>query len=137
MLVRAVGSRVPSGPCVLGPAELADTARARMRGLLGRAALDGVIVLAPANSVHTIGMQFGIDVLYAEHAESGQPSGRRSSLVGAELRLTEITSMAPNRLGRPRRGCAAVIEAEAGAAAAWGLTAGDVVSIAVAEAQAR
>ena len=46
----------------LGPAEVATGRRARRRGLLGRHAVDGVIVLEPCRQVHTFGMQFPIGV---------------------------------------------------------------------------
>ncbi len=45
---------------VLASVELADGRAARRRGLLGRDDFDGVLRLK-ARSVHTIGMQFGID----------------------------------------------------------------------------
>jgi uncharacterized membrane protein (UPF0127 family) len=46
--------------------ELALTRRARRIGLLGRAALDtaAALVLAPCVSIHTVGMQFPIDVVF-------------------------------------------------------------------------
>ena len=46
--------------------ELALTRRARNAGLLGRASFDAAaaLVLAPCLSIHTVGMQFPIDVVF-------------------------------------------------------------------------
>ncbi len=44
--------------------EVADTSRARSKGLLGRTGLDGAIWLAPSRQVHTFRMKFAIDVAY-------------------------------------------------------------------------
>lgn len=44
--------------------ELACTAWARLRGLLGRDALDGVLLLAPCCDVHTFWMRHPIDVAF-------------------------------------------------------------------------
>src|SRR4051794_25644487 len=48
--------------------ELAITARHRARGLLGRSALDPAraLWLAPARSIHTVGMRFPIDLVYLD-----------------------------------------------------------------------
>jgi hypothetical protein len=48
--------------------EVADKARERMRGLLGRAALaaDHALWLEPCNAVHTFGMRFPIDVIFID-----------------------------------------------------------------------
>jgi len=46
--------------------ELADTRKARRRGLLGRDSLDprACLVLAPCFSIHTAGMRFPIDAMF-------------------------------------------------------------------------
>jgi len=52
---------------VLLPAVLvADRATERMRGLLGRDSLSpgSAMLLAPCGSLHTLGMQFALDVIY-------------------------------------------------------------------------
>jgi uncharacterized protein len=48
--------------------EIAESRSARRRGLLGRAALaDGeALVLTPCFAVHTVGMQFPIDVVFVD-----------------------------------------------------------------------
>ena len=97
--------RLRCGDDDLGPVERAVTIAARTRGLLGRTGVDGALLLSPASSVHTIGMRFAIDVAHLD----------------ADLRVLRITTMAPNRLGRPVRHSRHVLEAEAGTFARWGL----------------
>ena len=48
--------------------EIAATRKARRRGLLGRDSLDeaSALVLAPCTAVHTAGMRFAIDVVFAD-----------------------------------------------------------------------
>lgn len=98
---------------VLATAELADTRRARRRGLLGRTGVDGALLLRPTRAVHTFGMRFAIDVAYCD----------------GEGRVRALRAMAPWRLGRPRLSSRMVIEAQAGAFARWGLRVGDVVEV--------
>lgn len=93
--------------------EVADTARERTRGLLGRDGLDGAMLLQPASSVHTFRMAFPIDVAY----------------LGRDGTVRATVTMAPNRLGLPRWGAHAVLEAEAGSFGAWGLRVGVVVDV--------
>ncbi|MGW1533618.1 DUF192 domain-containing protein [Streptomyces aureus] len=90
------------------PLEVAGTARARRRGLLGRTGIDGALLLTPANSVHTFGMRFAIDVAYLD----------RSS------RVLAVRTMRPGRLGLPRPRARRVLEAEAGAMERWGVRRG-------------
>jgi uncharacterized membrane protein (UPF0127 family) len=94
---------------VLATLEVADTHRARSRGLLGRDGIEGALLLRPARSVHTVGMRFAIDVAH----------------VDAELQVLKVTTMVPNRLGLPVWRARAVIECEAGALAGWGVHVGD------------
>jgi hypothetical protein len=94
---------------VLATLEVADTRRARRRGLLGRDGIEGALLLRPARSVHTMGMRFPIDVAH----------------VDADLEVLKVTTMAPNRVGRPVWRARAVIECEAGALARWGVRVGD------------
>ena len=98
---------------VLATAELAETRRARRRGLLGRSGISGALLLRPARAVHTLGMRFAIDVAYCD----------------SELRVVSIRCMKPWRVGAPRIRCRMVIEAEAGAFERWGLWPGDTVEI--------
>ncbi|WP_328671179.1 DUF192 domain-containing protein [Streptomyces sp. NBC_00328] len=95
------------------PLELAATARARRRGLLGRRGIEGALLLTPANSVHTLGMQFAIDVAYLD----------RSS------RVLAVRTMRPGRLGLPRPRARQVLEAEAGSMERWGVRRGVRITV--------
>ncbi|MFD4634697.1 DUF192 domain-containing protein [Streptomyces sp. NPDC058284] len=90
------------------PLEIADSARARRRGLLGRTGMTGALLLSPASSVHTVRMRFAIDVAYLDR----------------ELRVLSVRTMRPGRIGLPRPRARHVIEAEAGAMAGWGVRRG-------------
>lgn len=98
---------------VLASLEVAMTAEERRRGLLGRDGLDGVLLLKPARMVHTVRMRFPIDVIFCD----------------AELRVVDIVTMAPNRVGRPRWKAGAVVEAPAGAAGRWNLQPGHQLDV--------
>ncbi|MER6121807.1 DUF192 domain-containing protein [Streptomyces sp. NPDC001795] len=90
------------------PLEVARSARARRRGLLGRDGIEGALLLSPANSVHTLGMRFAIDVAYLDRA----------------MRVMAVRTMRPGRIGLPRPRARHVLEAEAGALARWGIRPG-------------
>lgn len=98
---------------VLASLEVAGSSGARTRGLLGRDAIDGAMLLRPAMSVHTLGMRFPIDVAFCD----------------GDMVVISMVRMAPWRLGRPRRKARCVIEAEAGAFEAWNLRLGDELEI--------
>lgn len=95
------------------PLEIASSYRARTRGLLGRNAVTGALLLSPASSVHTIGMRIPIDVAYLDR----------------HLRVITVRTMRPGRLGWPRLRARHVLEAEAGAMAGWGLRVGVRVEV--------
>lgn len=94
---------------VLATAEIAADARARRRGLLQRDRFEGALVLRPCRHVHTMGMQFAIDVAFCDAA-------------GLVLRTCTLV---PWRLSPVVRRAAFVIEAEAGAFDRWRLHRGD------------
>ncbi|MEU1615789.1 DUF192 domain-containing protein [Streptomyces sp. NPDC005722] len=95
------------------PLEIAASYRARTRGLLGRTGITGALLLTPAASVHTLGMRFAIDVAYLDR----------------RLRVLAVRTMPPGRVGRPRLRARHVLEAEAGAMAAWGLVRGTALTV--------
>ncbi|MFE2425319.1 DUF192 domain-containing protein [Streptomyces sp. NPDC059373] len=96
------------------PLEIAASYRARTRGLLGRDGLDGgVLLLTPASSIHTVRMRFAIDVAYLDR----------------HFRVLAVRTMPPGRLGRPRLRARHILEADAGAMAAWGLRRGATVQV--------
>jgi uncharacterized membrane protein (UPF0127 family) len=98
---------------VLAAAEVADSARARRRGLLGRDSFDGALVLRPCRNVHTARMRFPIDVAFCD----------------AEGVVLRVVTLAPWRVSPYVRSAAFVIEAEAGAFDRWHLRVGDRVEL--------
>ncbi|HRW37765.1 MAG: DUF192 domain-containing protein [Acidimicrobiales bacterium] len=89
----------------MGTVEVATTRRARARGLLGRPAPDGALLLPRTRSVHGVGMTYPIDVA-------------RLDAAGVVVRVDRL---APGGLLLPCRGAHHVLEAAAGAFASWGL----------------
>lgn len=98
---------------VLATAEVADSWKSRLLGVIGRDALDGALVLRPAKAVHTLGVSFHLDVAYCD----------------AEMRVLDVVTMAPNRMGMPRVRSALVIEAPKGSFERWGVVAGDQLEL--------
>jgi uncharacterized membrane protein (UPF0127 family) len=94
---------------VLASLEVADDGPARRKGLLGRDGIEGALLLTPARSVHSLGMRFPIDVAWLD----------------GDLTVVRIVRLARNRMTRPVLRAHAVLEAEAGAFARWGLQLGD------------
>ena len=84
---------------VLATAEVADDRAHARRGLLGRDAIDGVLVLRPCRHVHTFRMRFAIDVAFCD-------------VNGLVLRTCSLRAGAACRPSC--RGAAFAIEAEAG-----------------------
>ncbi|MEV6530289.1 DUF192 domain-containing protein [Streptomyces sp. NPDC051639] len=95
------------------PLELAESAGARRRGLLGRDGVEGALLLGPASAVHTLGMRFTVDVAYLDR----------------RLRVLAVRTMRPGRLGLPRPRSRYVLEAEAGAMERWGVRRGAQVTL--------
>ncbi|MCS0602389.1 DUF192 domain-containing protein [Streptomyces sp. LP11] len=104
-----------SGAVVTVPLEIAASYRARTRGLLGRDACEGAMLLSPASGVHTFRMRMPIDVAYLDR----------------RLTVVAVRTMAPGRLGLPRPRSRHVLEAAAGAMAGWGLERGARVEVRV------
>ena len=98
---------------VLAAAEVADTGRARRRGLLGRDDFDGALVLRPCRNVHTACMRFPIDVAFCDRAG----------------RVVYTATLRPRRLSKVVRRSAFVIEGQAGCLDRWGLQVGDEVEV--------
>ncbi|MFI5678764.1 DUF192 domain-containing protein [Streptomyces cellulosae] len=97
------------------PLEIAASYRARTKGLLGRDAVDGALLLSPAGSVHTFGMRIPIDVAYLDR----------------HLNVIAVRTMKPGRLGLPRLRSRHVLEAEAGVMEGWGVRVGARVEVEV------
>jgi uncharacterized membrane protein (UPF0127 family) len=94
--------------------EVAESFRARSKGLLGRDGIDGALLLRPATSVHTLRMRFDIDVAFCDR----------------DLVVLDTVTMRRNRIGRPRFRSRAVVEARAGAFERWGIRPGARLGIA-------
>ncbi|GAA3806867.1 DUF192 domain-containing protein [Streptomyces phyllanthi] len=90
------------------PLELAESARDRRRGLLGRDGIDGALLLSPASAVHTLGMRFTVDVAYLDRT----------------FTVISVRTMPPGRVGLPRFRARYVLEAEAGSLERWGVRRG-------------
>ncbi|HZA33743.1 MAG TPA: DUF192 domain-containing protein [Vicinamibacterales bacterium] len=90
---------------------LADTALARMRGLLGRRELPSGegILLKPASSVHMAFMRFPIDAVFLDR----------------DFRVMKVASDLRPWRAAGSRGAKAVLEIPAGEAGRRGLTVGD------------
>ena len=98
---------------VLAALEVAESRRARRRGLLGRDHLEGALLLRPARSVHTIGMRFPIDVAFCDD----------------QLVVLCTMALGRNRITRTRWKARAVLEAQSGAFERWGLRPGDQLEV--------
>jgi uncharacterized protein len=98
---------------VMASAEVAQDRTSRRRGLLGRDAVEGALVITRCGWVHTLGMRFPLDVAYLD----------------SEGTVLKTLRMKRHRVGIPVHHANAVIEAEAGAFARWGLHVGDVIEI--------
>ena len=106
-----VALRREDGSIVCERCVLADTALARMRGLLGRSELPSGegILLKPASSVHMAFMRFPIDAVFLDR----------------ELRVVKIASDLKPWRAAGSRGAKSVLEIPAGEAARRGLSVGD------------
>ena len=98
---------------VLATAEVAATRRARRRGLLGRDAFEGALVLRPCRAVHTVRMRFTIDVAFCDRD-------------GIVLRTMCLRPWRVTPLVMASR---MVIEAQSGAFERWGLGVGDKLEV--------
>jgi uncharacterized membrane protein (UPF0127 family) len=96
--------------------EVADTSFTRMKGLLGRPGLDAGagLWIKPSSGVHTIAMQFPIDVI-------GLDSKRKV------IKLWE--NLAPYRITTVHAKLRSVVELPAGRIAACSVKLGDVLDI--------
>ena len=98
---------------VLASIEIATTRPERRRGLIGRDALAGALVLRHTRAIHTFGVKFPIDVAYCD----------------SSMRVVRTASVNPNRLCLPVFRASSIVEAEAGSFARWGLRPGDVLEV--------
>ncbi len=115
-LPQAFALRVaPGGPLLATHARLAGDSSSRRRGLLGREGLapgEG-LVIAPTQGIHTFGMRFPLDVVFADR-------------LGRVVRIAE--AVPPSRLRLAWRGFAA-IELPAGTCRSVALRHGDCLEV--------
>lgn len=98
---------------VLASVELAESRKARLIGLLGRSQFNGALVLPQTRSVHTMGMDFDLDVAWVDD----------DNIVVRTLQLKR------NRITLPQWRARLVIEAQAGSFGTWELKIGDKVEV--------
>ena len=98
---------------VLAALEVAESRQERMQGLLDREGIAGAILLRPARSVHTFGMQFTLDVAVCDR----------------DLVVLRTVCLRPGRMTRPSLKGVCIIEAERGAFERWKLRPGDQLEI--------
>jgi uncharacterized membrane protein (UPF0127 family) len=105
-----------TGAVVATSAEVARTSSDRRRGLLGRSGLPGgsALVISRCNAIHTIGMQFAIDVAF----------------VDANGCVRKIVYRLPPRRIAISPGARVTIEFAAGELEARALRVGDLLSLA-------
>jgi len=102
---------------LLGKLEVATSARARSKGLLGHAplSLNEGLWIKPSSWIHTFGMGFAIDVLY----------------LGSDGRIVACSeNLRPGRIDRPVLWARSVVEMAAGAIRHYDLRVGERVSAA-------
>lgn len=98
---------------VLAALEVAESREERMQGLLDRDGIDGALLIRPARSVHSMGMQFSLDVAVCDK----------------NLVVLRTLCLPPGRLTRPSLKASCIIEAEKGAFERWNLQPGDHLEI--------
>lgn len=98
----------------VAPLAVADSARARRRGLLGTDRVVGALWITRCPSVHMVGMRYPIDVAVVD----------RDGRVLHVATLRRLTGMTRFRLR-----ASATIEAAVGSMAAWGVQRGSVLTI--------
>ncbi len=104
--------------------ELVDTEWTRIKGLLGRRAVDFAsgkgLWIVPSQGVHTLGMSFPIDVVYLD----------------SEYRIVHVChAMAPFRIAALKLKARSVIELPAGTLAQTETSIGDVLEISAIKAE--
>jgi hypothetical protein len=94
--------------------DVAETSRARGRGLLGTRGIEGALWITRCPSVHMMGMRYAIDVAVVDRE-------------GVVLRVATLRPWVGATW--PRRHAAATVEAAAGAMAAWGVSVGSRLQV--------
>lgn len=98
---------------VLASANVANTPRARRRGLIGQRSVTTPLVLDNCRWIHTIGVKCFLDIAY----------------LNAEGSVIKMQRLAPLRVPLPVTKSRLVVEASAGSFERWGLQLGDVIEL--------
>jgi uncharacterized membrane protein (UPF0127 family) len=99
---------------VLAALEIADSRKARRKGLVGRDGIDGALLLPSARlGVHSLGMRFELDVAFC----------------GRDMVVRRVACLKRYRMTRPSFRAPCIVEAEAGAFDRWQLHVGDELEI--------
>ena len=102
-----VGRLYRQSDCLIGRAWRAEQLRDRMRGLLGRPALQPgeALLITPCSSIHTLGMRYALDIAFVDATERvlklcrGVAPLRMAMAWGAAATV----EMPPGEIGRSRR----------------------------------
>jgi len=99
---------------VLAALEIADSRKARRKGLVGRDGVDGALLLPSARlGVHSLGMRFELDVAFCDR----------------DMVVRRVVCLKRYRMTRPSFRAPCILEAEAGAFDRWQLHVGDELEI--------
>jgi uncharacterized membrane protein (UPF0127 family) len=98
---------------VLASIEVAASFSARLKGPMGRSALEGGLLLPNMKATHSIGTRLGLDVAW----------------LGQDDVVMAVSRVRPFSLTLPRLRARSVLLAEAGAFSRWGLAIGDVLEL--------
>ena len=94
--------------------EIADSRKARRKGLVGREGIDGALLLPSARmGVHSLGMRFDLDVAFCDR----------------DMVVRRVVCLKRFRMTRPSFRAPCVLEAQAGAFDRWQLRVGDRLEI--------
>ncbi len=93
---------------VLSSLNIADTAAARRRGLMGQSEIETPLLIDCCKWIHTFGVKCSLDVAYLDE----------------QLQVIKVQTIKPRRVGLPVFGASHVLEAGAGTFENWGLVVG-------------
>jgi uncharacterized membrane protein (UPF0127 family) len=96
---------------VLASANIADTAQAKRRGLIGQTDMQTALVITPCRWIHTVGMRFALDIAYLD----------------ANGIVVKVQRVNKHRIPLPDFSARTVIEAKAGSFERWGLQLGATI----------
>jgi hypothetical protein len=98
---------------VLASANIANTTKAKRRGLVGQTDLETALVISPCKWIHTVGMRFALDIAY----------------LNADGVVIKVQQVKKHRIPFPVFSAHTVIEAKVGSFERWGLRLGAIVEL--------